>query len=59
LPELLLILATAVAMYGTSRLYSSAHSPHPPLDARRLLVVWYVLLAGGICIWSLTAFHLW
>ena len=59
LPEFLLILATAVALYGTSRLYSSDHSSHPPLDVRRLLVVWYVLLAGGMCVWILSAFHLW
>src|SRR5262245_14272978 len=59
LPERLLILATGGALYGTSRLHSSAHSSHPPLDVRRLLVVWYVLLAGGICVWLLSALHLW
>jgi hypothetical protein len=59
LPELLLVVATAVMMYGTSRLYTSARSPHPPLDVRRYLIVWYVLLVGGICLWLVTAFRLW
>ncbi len=55
LPELLLLLAAVVALFGVSRIVS--HETHPRHDTRHALMVWLALLAGGISLWLLTAFH--
>ncbi len=55
LPELLLLLAAVVALFGVSRIFP--HETHPRHDTRHALRVWLALLAGGISLWLLTMFH--
>ncbi len=57
LPELLMLLAAVVALFGVSRVFS--HEIHPRHDTRHALMVWLALLAGGISLWLLTVFHGW
>ena len=55
LPELLMLLAAVVALFGVSRVFS--HEIHPRHDTRHALMVWLALLAAGISLWLLTMFH--
>jgi hypothetical protein len=55
LPQLLLVLAVIIAMFGVSRL-SSQVAASPSRDTRRAVVVWFVLLAFGISVWFFTIF---
>jgi hypothetical protein len=57
MPELLLVLAVLVAMVGVSRLVS--REAHSSQDTRHALIVWLALLAGGVSVWLLAAFHIW
>ena len=57
LPELLLVLAAVVAMFGVNRVF--AHGTDPRHNTRHALMVWLALLAGGVSLWLLTAFQGW
>jgi hypothetical protein len=55
MPELLLVFAAALAMFGVRRLLSSETDSRP--GTGQALAVSLALLAVGICLWLLTAFH--
>jgi hypothetical protein len=55
MPELLLLLAAVVAMFGVNRVFS--HDSRP--DTRHALIVCLALLAGGMSLWLLTVFQGW
>ena len=55
MPELLLVFAAGLAMFGVRRLLSSETDSRP--DTGQALAVSLALLAVGICLWLLTAFQ--
>jgi hypothetical protein len=57
LPELLMLVAAVVALFGVSRVFS--HETDPRHGTRHALMVWLALLAGGISLWLLTVFQGW